>query len=232
MTEAAPWTLDELVQLASQALSVDYDGPPSARVREMPDRRSVRWYVTRGLVDRPTSNGRNALYGRRHLLQLVAIKRLQAQGRTLAEIQAELAGAPNRALDQLARLGPGLLTAPPATPPPATTPPPANTPSATTPSAPAQPLDPSGRSRFWVNRPDPPRPMASPGADSSGHAAGHAPQPAHTTWPLLAIELSPGITLLVDPARTAVADPDAVRHAARQLLDLLVPATFNERSTS
>jgi len=214
MAEAALWTLDELVQLASQALSVDYDGPPSARVREVPDRRLVRWYVTRGLVDRPTSNGRNALYGSRHLLQLVAIKRLQAQGRTLAEIQAELAGAADLALHQLARLDPGLLTAPPATTQPATTP-----------SALAQPQDMSGRSRFWVDRPDTPRPTAPTGAD-------HAPQPAHTTWPLQAIELSPGITLLVDPARTAVADPDAVRHAARQLLDLLVPATINERSTS
>src|SRR5215470_3115992 len=206
MAEATFWTLDELVQLASQALSVDYDGPPSARVREVPDRRLVRWYVTRGLVDRPTSNGRNALYGRRHLLQLVAIKRLQAQGRTLAEIQAELTGAADRALHQLARLDLGLLTAVPATQLPAT-PPPATPLPADTPSALAQPPDLSERSRFWVDRPDIPRPTAPPGA-------GHAPQPAHTTWPLQAIELSPGITLLVDPARTAVADPDAVRHAA------------------
>src|SRR5215212_2263085 len=31
--------------------------------------------------------GRTALYGRRHLAQVVAIKRLQAMGRSLAEIQ-------------------------------------------------------------------------------------------------------------------------------------------------
>lgn|SRR5215470_13458941 len=207
MTTAALWTLDELVQLASQALSVDYDGPPSARVRDVPDRRSVRWYVTRGLVDRPATNGRNALYGRRHLLQLVAIKRLQAQGRSLAEIQAELAGAPDRALDQLARLDPGLPAAAPAQP------------------VPDQSQNTVGRTRFWVDRPATPSPSAPTDAD-------HALPPAPTTWPLRAIELSPGITLLVDPARTTAADPDAVRHAARQLLDLLAPATTNERSTS
>src|SRR5262250_542069 len=136
MTTAALWTLDELVQLASQALSVDYDGPPSARVRDVPDRRLVRWYVTRGLVDRPATNGRNALYGRRHLLQLVAIKRLQAQGRSLAEIQAELAGAPDRALDQLARLDPGLPAVAPATQP-----------------VPDQSQNMGERTRFWVDRP-------------------------------------------------------------------------------
>src|SRR5215470_16289322 len=150
MTTAALWTLDELVQLASQALSVDYDGPPSARVRDVPDRRSVRWYVTRGLVDRPATNGRNALYGRRHLLQLVAIKRLQAQGHSLAEIQAELSGAPDRALDQLARLGPG---PPPPVPAPATPPAPAS-------PTPAQPPDAGGRTRFWVDRPAAPHPPA------------------------------------------------------------------------
>lgn len=208
MTEAALWTLDELVQLAGQALSVDYDGPPSARVRDVPDRRSVRWYVTRGLVDRPATSGRNALYGRRHLLQLVAIKRLQAQGRSLAEIQAELTGATDRTLDQLARLDPGLPTAAPLNPP-------------TT----AEPQNAGGRTRFWVDRPVTSHPPAPTGAD-------RALPPAPTTWPLRAIELSPGITLLVDPARTAAADPDAVRHAAQPLLDLLVPATTNERSTS
>jgi hypothetical protein len=62
--------------------------------------------VTRGLLDRPLSRGRFARYGRRHLLQLVAIKRRQAEGRSLAEIQAELTGATDRALEAIARLPP------------------------------------------------------------------------------------------------------------------------------
>ena len=64
----------------------------------------MRWYATIGLVDRPlAARGRTALYGPRHLLQLVAVKRLQAQGRTLAEIQFELAGASEDTLRRVAR---------------------------------------------------------------------------------------------------------------------------------
>ena len=71
----------------------------------MPNERLVRWYVTVGLVDPPLSRrGRVARYGRRHLLQLVAVKRRQAEGRSLAEIQAELAGATDEALAAVARV--------------------------------------------------------------------------------------------------------------------------------
>ena len=74
----------------------------------MPNERLVRWYVTVGLVDPPLSRrGRVAQYGRRHLLQLVAVKRRQAEGRSLAEIQAELAGATDEKLAAVARV-PGI----------------------------------------------------------------------------------------------------------------------------
>jgi DNA-binding transcriptional MerR regulator len=97
------WTLDELVAQVASALAVDYGGQASGRVRDLPDRRAVRWYQTLGLVDRPADwRGRTALYGRRHLLQLTAIKRLQAAGHTLAEIQAELTGISDARLAQLA----------------------------------------------------------------------------------------------------------------------------------
>src|SRR3954449_2818666 len=89
------WTLDELVDRVRAALATEYAGAPNGRVRDVPDRRAIRWYATRGLVDRPiATRGRVALYGPRHLLQLVALKRRQAEGRTLAEIQPELTGPP------------------------------------------------------------------------------------------------------------------------------------------
>lgn len=91
-------------------------GPAAARangrVRDVPNERLVRWYVTVGLVDPPLSRrGRVARYGRRHLLQLVAVKRRQAEGRSLAEIQAELAGATDEALAAVARV-PDIQSAP------------------------------------------------------------------------------------------------------------------------
>ena len=100
------WTLDELVQRVADVLDgAEYPGAPNGRVRDVPDRRAVRWYATIGLVDRPASvQGRTARYGMRHLLQLVAVKRRQAQGRTLAEIQAELAGATEPTLRRIAAL--------------------------------------------------------------------------------------------------------------------------------
>jgi DNA-binding transcriptional MerR regulator len=101
------WTLDELGQQVEHALAVDYVGQPSGRVRDVPDRRTIRFYTTLGLIDRPAAmRGRTALYGRRHLLQVVAVKRLQAQGLSLAEVQARLVGLTDATLQELARLPP------------------------------------------------------------------------------------------------------------------------------
>src|SRR5215217_5765873 len=107
------WTLDELAERVDVALAVDYAGPPSARVRAVPDRRVIRWYTTIGLIDRPVAHrGRTALYGPRHLLQLVAVKRLQARGLPLVAIQQELAGATDSQLARVARLPEGVAPGP------------------------------------------------------------------------------------------------------------------------
>jgi DNA-binding transcriptional MerR regulator len=102
------WTIDELGAAVAAALAQGYDGPPNARVRDVPDRRTIRYYTTLGLLDRAIEmRGRTALYGRRHLLQLVAIKKLQARGLSLAEVQKTLAGQTDAALARLAGLGQG-----------------------------------------------------------------------------------------------------------------------------
>jgi len=98
------WTIDELAQQATEALA-DAVHAPNGRVTAVPDRRLIRWYATIGLLDRPLrTRGRVARYGERHLLQLVAVKRRQAEGRSLAEIQAELAGATDATLRRAAGL--------------------------------------------------------------------------------------------------------------------------------
>ncbi len=115
----AIWAIDELGAQVALALSVDYEGAPNNRVREVPDRRTIRYYTTLGLLDRPAEmRGRTALYGRRHLLQLVAIKRLQARGLSLAAIQEQLVGLSDAALRRLARLPSDPDSAAPAPPPP------------------------------------------------------------------------------------------------------------------
>ena len=62
--------------------------PRNGQVRAVPDERTVRYYGTIGLLERPAAmRGRTALYGRKHVAQVVAIKRLQTMGRSLSEIQ-------------------------------------------------------------------------------------------------------------------------------------------------
>ena len=81
------WTLSELVEQAGASLAT-LPEPKNGQVRAVPDERTVRYYGTIGLLDRPLAmRGRTALYGQRHLAQVVAIKRLQSAGRSLAEIQ-------------------------------------------------------------------------------------------------------------------------------------------------
>jgi len=136
----AVWTIDELADRVAGALvTADYPGAPNGRVREVPDRRAIRWYATIGLLDRPGAmRGRTALYGPRHLLQLVAIKRRQAEGRSLAEIQSELVGASDEWLRGVAAIPEHLLVTP----------------------------GPAGgdapRARFWVQPPVPPAPPLPP----------------------------------------------------------------------
>jgi hypothetical protein len=133
------WTIDELSALVAEALVVDYPGPPNGRARVVPDQRTIRWYTTIGLLDRPTAmRGRTALYDRRHLLQLVAIKRLQADGHTLADVQQQLVGATDPVLTDIARLSTESL--------------PAESPGGGGATAPA----PLPRDRFWAARPAPP----------------------------------------------------------------------------
>jgi DNA-binding transcriptional MerR regulator len=100
------WTIAELSDLVQKALeTAKYDGQRSARVREVPDLRTIRYYTTLGILSPPAEmRGRRAFYGRRHVLQLVAVKRLQSRGRTLVEVQEALAGADEQTLERLAEL--------------------------------------------------------------------------------------------------------------------------------
>ncbi|WP_216916383.1 MULTISPECIES: MerR family transcriptional regulator [unclassified Synechococcus] len=48
--------------------------------------RTVRLYATQGLIDRPGKEGRSAVYGHRHLLQLVLVRALARRGLSLSAI--------------------------------------------------------------------------------------------------------------------------------------------------
>lgn len=112
---SATLTLDELereVERRLRALGL-LETQRDGRVSPAPDARTVRYYTTLGLVDRPRIVDREARYGRRHVLQLCAVKVLQAAGLPLAEVQSRLYGRSDAELEAL--LAP-LVAAPPSRP--------------------------------------------------------------------------------------------------------------------
>lgn len=57
-------------------------------------RRTVRYYVQRGLLPAPTGTGRGPHYTEEHLATLVSIRQLQEQGVALSEIPVRLGQVP------------------------------------------------------------------------------------------------------------------------------------------
>lgn len=112
VSEEAPWTIHALGDAVKAALaSIDYEGPDNGQIRAVPNRRTIRYYTTLGLLDRPAAfEGRTAFYGPHHLRQLVAIKRLQAEGLPLVEVQQRLAGLPEAELKTIANVDAVLKT--------------------------------------------------------------------------------------------------------------------------
>ncbi len=195
VTVTETFTLDELTTLVANELEKLAVEQANGQVSAVPDGRTLRYYATLGLLDRPVEvRGRRSFYGQRHVVQAVAIKALQAQGLALHEIQQLLAGKSDSELRTLIGRPTSVRfwQAPPSS-------------AATdTPSGDLGPTPASSRGRG---------PTA--GSASSPSVAPLAPQ----TIEPLAIRLAPGVTVLVDPTRIPTSDDgDAIRRAGGPLL--------------
>jgi DNA-binding transcriptional MerR regulator len=187
----AELTLEDLAETAVRLLKRLEVRSDDGRIAPAPDVRSVRYYQTIGVVDRPIRyEGRRAVYGFRHLLQLLAVKQFQQEGHSLHLIQRSLAGCPTPVLEEalgtvLSGLGP--------------------------------PPDPEraavSRSRHDVL----PSRVPSSTAERTGRlASGPAPKPAApvptpqpaTPTPLIAARVAPGVTVTIDPV--LISNPDGV----------------------
>jgi DNA-binding transcriptional MerR regulator len=196
----ALWTLDELTATVSRALSEGYEGAANGRVRDVPDRRTIRYYTTLGLIDRPVEmRGRTAMYNRRHLLQIVAIKKLQARGRALAEVQLALTGRTDKELAGIAGLS-----------------------VSETPGQTPAPASPRSEREFWRQEPGD-HATASPAFDET--AGGPSPVPPSSEQrprALFGVPLLEGVTLLLSPSRPVeFHDVEAIRAAAGPLIRTL-----------
>jgi DNA-binding transcriptional MerR regulator len=202
------WTIAELSERVSAALAeVAYEPPANGQVRAVPDLRTIRYYTSIGLLDRASAmKGRTALYGRRHLLQLVAVKRLQAEGRSLNEVQAALTGLDDARLAAIARVPPS--------------------------TEPAAELVPQGEPRraapFWAATPAAVR--RGPAVETERGAAAMTTERGAAAMTMVAkIDLAPGVSLFIDCAdrpganRTHAASIDRIElaRAAAPLLEVL-----------
>ena len=95
-------TIDDLVDEADRLLRVFADRQTRYKVTDRPDVRTIRYYVTRGLLPRANGyEGGRARYGSAHLIRLLLIKKLQAEHHTLTRISSTLAGADDGAVLRL-----------------------------------------------------------------------------------------------------------------------------------
>ena len=88
-------SLEQLSQEVARLLRSEYgvgENSKDQRVSSLPDARTIRYYTTLGALDRPFIDGRQARYGQRHVLQLLAIKALQGMQLSLARVQEKLYG--------------------------------------------------------------------------------------------------------------------------------------------
>ncbi|MFH7241458.1 MAG: MerR family transcriptional regulator [Spirulina sp.] len=98
--------LDRFVEVVNDLLPQFLpDAPASGRGQEAVNPRLVRHYTTQGWLDRPLKQGREARYTYRHLLQLLVLRRLLAEGYSASSIGGLISGQPNSALENMLQGG-------------------------------------------------------------------------------------------------------------------------------
>jgi DNA-binding transcriptional MerR regulator len=85
-------SLEGLIEAADALLPAMAPDQTRYKVRERPDVRTIRYYVSQGLLPKPLGyDGGRARYGGAHLARLLLLKRRQAEHETLSRIARELA---------------------------------------------------------------------------------------------------------------------------------------------
>ncbi len=229
------YTIAELADASGAALDALGIAARNGQVRDRPDVRTIRYYATLGLIDPPAEmTGRTARYGGRHLMQVLAVKAVQARGDSLADAQRTLVGASDEELRSA--IGPGLPAALAAV------------------AAPAPAVAHEGNDArrvaghsFWRTPPAPPPgevPESRIGEPSHPAESGISPEPSQVhrqaalaaaipgphagdagmPRTLVAVPLDAGATLLLEGSAIGAIDTAALRAAAGPLLAYLTQA--------
>lgn len=106
------WSVEELVDIANQLLPQFLpDQEADSRVQDTVNVRLVRHYTTQGLLDKPLKQGREARYIYRHLLQLLLLRRLLAEGYSSSSLGQLILSKPPSDLEKLLQGGAQLTMA-------------------------------------------------------------------------------------------------------------------------
>jgi DNA-binding transcriptional MerR regulator len=98
----------ELADEAARLLDQFVPRQERGSVTEVPDERMVRYYSSEGLIASPEGKqGSAAVYGYAHLLQLLAVKKLQADHLSIKNIRELVEGKSERDLEQILNMGAG-----------------------------------------------------------------------------------------------------------------------------
>lgn len=99
-------TMDELVKQASDLIRQGALSQGRWKVTEVPDVRTIRYYLSTGVLPKPLEyRGTAAVFGYRHLLILLAIKTLQARFLPLKQIGEILGPLDEKALEEVIQRG-------------------------------------------------------------------------------------------------------------------------------
>ncbi len=98
---SATLTLEDLSRQVTSWCEDNEISPASGQAGESVSERNIRYYRTLGLVDAPVAGA----YGEKHLLQLIAIRLLQARGLPLRRIRELLYGRSLADLREIRRRG-------------------------------------------------------------------------------------------------------------------------------
>lgn len=100
------FALDHFVEVTNDLLPQFLpDQAMGNRGQEPVNPRLVRHYTSQGLLDKPLKQGREARYTYRHLLQLLAVRRLLAEGYSASSLSNLIGGQANNVLEEILQGG-------------------------------------------------------------------------------------------------------------------------------
>ncbi len=98
------WSLEEFVRIANHLIPLVLSEFSDPEVEEI-NPRLVRYYATQGLMDKPLKEGRESRYLYRHLLQLLVVRRLLAEGYSTGSIISRVITLADEELEALLQGG-------------------------------------------------------------------------------------------------------------------------------